>query len=95
LVSQQDAPDFLPDALGRATADGFLPLQQVRLDFVVPQLDFPSLVVELDNLVDRVLLGVQLRREQHAGAEAWALVSGRCLGLRARISRLVGSSTSS
>ena len=48
VEGNQDAPDLLDHAGRRATADRLFTLQQVRLDFVVAELGFPSLVVEAD-----------------------------------------------
>ena len=51
VVGDSDAPQLLPDTVGRATANRLLPREQVRLDLVVGDLGLPALVVQLDQFL--------------------------------------------
>jgi len=50
-------------------------IEHLRLDLVVPEFEFPSLVVEGDDLVGRIAVRVQERSQQPAGTEALALIA--------------------
>jgi hypothetical protein len=59
VVGQGHAPKLLGDPLGALAADGLLSLEHLRLHLVKPELQLPSLVVEVGDLVGRIRLRVQ------------------------------------
>src|SRR5690606_11044647 len=64
VEGDQDAPDLLHHADWSATEDRLLTLQHVRLDFVLAELDFPSLMIERDDFESGILGRVCQRRQQ-------------------------------
>ncbi len=74
VVGERDAPELLPNACGCFRADGFPAIEQVRLELVVRNLGLPSLVIKLDQLLRRILLSVEQRREKRRARKALLLV---------------------
>jgi hypothetical protein len=59
VVSQEESPELLQDTLGSLAAQSFGAFEGVGFDFIEADLEFPALVVEGDNLLGWVDLGIK------------------------------------
>jgi len=50
VIGQQDAPQLLPDTIRLLAPDRLLAMEEVGLDFVVAQLQFPAILAETAHL---------------------------------------------
>src|SRR5262249_49933390 len=70
VVGKCQTPKFLCDALGTLAARGLLAREHHALDLVVPKLHLPAFVVERNDLVGGVAVGIEQRGEQELRFES-------------------------
>src|SRR5579884_2120005 len=77
IIADEQTPYFLTDTFWSFASQAFFALECVGLDFIVPELKLPTLVVENAHLICWIGLGIDKRGEERLWLKALALVLNR------------------